>query len=79
MTSIQPTSTINNYGKLMDHLNSLRKNCDGSKFRLHPKSVYYSTDTFIPAEFSDPNNIVSNTNCNKRISNVEKSNQIDYR
>lgn len=81
MDGIKSISTLNSYGKIGDFL-QMRKEYqekNGAKLVFAPKTVYYSTDVFIPSEFMDSSNIVKSSNPNKQPSGIDGGNQIDFR
>lgn len=81
MNGIQTTVTMNSYGSISDLMRLRKESREKDEFKptLSQKTVYYSTDIFIHSEFIDASKISKGLNSSKKVSNIEASNQIDFR
>lgn len=81
MSGIQRIATMNSYGNINDLMRLRRASQERGEAKpvLTPKTVYYSSDIFIPSEFTDTSKIVNGTDSNNKTSNIEAKNQVDFR
>lgn len=77
---INHTPTINSYGNINDKINEIKnsKNTTAIKPLLEKKSIYKSTDSFIPSDFTDCNNLIMNYDKNQKNIPIDSKNILDF-